>query len=187
MKLKTALLVFAVGIWAIPSAYAGPRSVDVSDFDIAGVKTGMDYKEALAAAANHFQIAPSKIKKMPDRLSYLKDGIQLNIDFVTRIPVDKEHPLVVRMVLYSIVSTDENIAAMKEAAVDKYGAPSGEGIQIMMWCANPVTYENFEGVFCPDQASLKMYPYGSLVLADPSWEEALSIHNDALNTKTPNL
>ncbi|MCH1997922.1 hypothetical protein L7Q78_34525, partial [Achromobacter xylosoxidans] len=63
MKFKAALLISAItAVVAAPANAEPPRSVDARSFDIAGVKTGMDYDEAVAAAAKNFGVGKHQIK-----------------------------------------------------------------------------------------------------------------------------
>jgi len=203
MKLGTILLAFAAGILVLPSAYAdSPRSVDARELDIAGVKTGMDFDQARAAAAKYLKVAPSEIKpyfhkenltnfdtqmvrdietitgaRRYSGLSYEKDKAKLNVEFEPRVPVDKARPLVVALVTYEIPDTAENAAAMKEAALAKYGEPSvdvsGPSRMNMYWCAKP------SGRFLQcnirpeerDEAVLKIQGV-SMRLYDPIWDKA---------------
>ena len=177
------LLIFSGAAWsgAPDKKTTPPRSVDVSNFDVAGVKTGMDYNEAVEAAAKYFKIDPCLIKPGGGILvntnhsrsfSYEKDEAVLTVDLITRIPVDKKRPGVVYKVSFKMPQSRENAAAMKKAALTKYGEPSGEGmVGAIMWCANPVFAANGKNVSCREQAAL-MLTFAYLELRDPSWEKA---------------
>jgi len=149
MKLGTILLAFAAGVLVLPSAYAKqPRLVDASGFDVAGVKIGMDFEQAREAVAKHFNVAPGEIRSAkysppdcggsdvawrvkeitgaehPFHFGYKKDNVELAVCFEPRLPVDKARPVTVVKVVYQIPKTKENAAAMREAALSKYGEPT---------------------------------------------------------------
>ena len=192
MKSGKMLFTFVVGISVFVSAHAAPpRSVDVRDFDIAGVKTGMDFDQAVAAAANHLQIALNEIKPCPPRddrvnktrvpccFRYRKDGVDLFVEFRGRVPVDKARPLVVWRVNYRQPLSQQNQEAMAKAALAKYGEPSwlrpvdntqdGPTKQ-MFWCAKPGSLPHYA---CAQekQASLEL-GWTTLTLTDWAWVEA---------------
>jgi hypothetical protein len=92
MKLRLFLGIFAAGISVLLPAHADParqpRFVDVGTFDIAGVRLGMGYEEAVAAAAKHFQVPVKEIKaatrtgKLVE--TRLKDGTAVSKNEVTQ-------------------------------------------------------------------------------------------------------
>jgi len=199
--LRTISLVFVVSILVLSSAYAGKmRSVDPRTFDICGVKIGMDYDQALAAVAQHFRVARSEIKpyswlsensitgtKFPGGFAYEKGGVRLHVRFVPRIPLDKVRPLVVHRVFYGIPDTQENRAAMRNAAVAKYGTPSSDVFEAIEWC----TDHNLVMKTChPYQAILRITGI-SMELHDPElervWEEAEKKYLDSLKVTKPNF
>lgn len=64
--LKATLLAIGIVVFPIAStADAAQRSVDARNLNVAGVKIGMDWDQALAAAAEHFHAAPSDFKPGP--------------------------------------------------------------------------------------------------------------------------
>ena len=169
------------------------RLVDARQFDIAGVKVGMDFEEARAAAAKYLNVPPSEIKpffhmspvygesqivrdieaitgaKRHSGLVYEKDKVKLTISFEPRVPFDKARPLAVSEVEYGIPVSEENKAAMKEAAFDKYGEPTRWG-GIMTWCAK-VKQVSKDCSLSEDQAVLT-YHGVRMNLADGSWQRA---------------
>jgi hypothetical protein len=189
---RIALLAFSFSILAaLPSAYAAPRSVDARDFDVCGVTRGMDWDQALAAAAKHFKIAPSEFEFInPLIFFYKKDGTELWVHFVEREPGDKARPLVVTRIEYRIPWTEENEAAMKEAALAKYGVPSHASWNNddMTWCIKPP--------HCSGQAYLsfrsKLLGVGAasssaIMLDDPAWREALIKRDEDAKARKPNF
>jgi len=179
MKSGSFLGIFAVGILTFSFAHADqPRFVDARDFDIAGVKTGMDYDQALAIMAKHFKIAPTKIgKNGNDYLYYENDGIKLSVHFKQRIPENKVHPLVVSAVIYKIPRTDANADAMKEAALTKYGKPSKDFLGMLRWCMKP----------CGDKEASLVLSGTEMSLHDPAWHNALFKHRVDSNARKPDF
>lgn len=196
--LKVILLVIGISIVSIVStAYTAQRSVDVRDFDIAGVKIGMDWNQALGAAAKHFQVAPADFKvgekatkynpiihkitglDIPSHFSYRRGGINFFVNFIARIPVDKNRPLVVTVINYDITQTGANIAEMKKASLAKYGEPSEPGRVLsgaeIEWCANPKTTQ-YTPRICADTDNNAVLSLDStkLTLKDYEWTRKLN-------------
>jgi hypothetical protein len=182
------------------AAHAGSqRFVDARALDIADVKTGMDYDQALAAAANHFHVAPGQIKsdpfpgenivthtKLPAYFTYEKDGVKLTVHFEGRVPVDKAHPLVAWLIDYELPWTQQNSAEMARAAVAKYGKQSNAPNNLpMQWCANPSPNPGM-GCSIGQQATLELSQV-SMKLTDPAWQNArIKFVHDSQHTK-PNF
>ncbi|MCL2590855.1 MAG: hypothetical protein FWD67_08270 [Betaproteobacteria bacterium] len=204
MKLRMILLMFSAGILALPSAYA-------DDFDIAGVRIGMDYDQAQAAAAKHLKAALSEFKpgfgnftssvsdsdrrikavtgaKHPSFFTYDKNKVKLTIDFEPRVPFNKAHPLTVVKVTYEIPRSEENNAAMEKAALAKYGEPTSAMGKIFKWCAKPNKLTR-ECVMSEGQV-LELFA-GKMTLIDMTLEMAVKQHVSALEAEkvkaTPNL
>jgi len=129
-----------------------PRSVDANQLDVAGVKVGMGYDEAIAAASQYLHVDKASLKpealpsersliylvthqKLPGYFVHEKDGVRLQVNFAPRVPYDKNNPLVVDQVSYSMPWTPQNVKSFKEALVAKYGEPSGG--MYGEWCAEP--------------------------------------------------
>ena len=187
MQLRAAFLVFLLSIFLmLPSAIAASsRSVDARALDIAGVKTGMDWDEALAAAAKHFNVPPSAIyvdkhpneniitgQRLPVFFNYDKDGIKFSVSFLARVPHDKARPMVVSQINYELPWSQENAVAMKEAAVAKYGTPSNapHDKTSSQWCAK-ADLRRGSSACDHGQAVLKLFNT-QMELVDPAWKEA---------------
>ena len=196
LKLKTALIALSAGISLTPLVHAGsPRSVDARTLDIAGVKTGMDYDQALTAVANHFGVAKSQIKadpfpgenivtrtKLPSYFTYEKNGVKLTVHFEGRVPVDKAHPLVAWQIAYEVPWSAQNKEEMAKAALAKYGVQSNAPNNLpMQWCQEP---NRNPGIGCGiGQAKLELRQV-ELNLTDPTWQTArINFVNDSKATK----
>jgi len=197
----------ALALACASSAYAKkpaipPHLVDASDFDIAGVKIGMDFDQALKAVVKQFNVAPGEIiidpeaksdcpldnnkgikvitmhgAQHPTLICYKKDNVSLTVSFETRIPIDKARPAAVWQVRYAvpggpILGTEVNVAAMKEAALAKYGEPTYDGRLPRLgvgWCAK---VDSLKSCSPKDQVRLRLLDGFILVLDDPRLQSA---------------
>lgn len=182
-RLINFIVALAVTITAT-SAMAQPRSIDARTLDIAGVKTGMDFDQSIAAVIKHFKISRNQISidrfqtinpvtktKLPQYFTYENRGEKLSVYFEGRVPLDKARPLVVSMVKYELPFSAQNKEAMAEAATAKYGQQSNFPNKLpMQWCANPSTNV---GVGCGnEQQALVELSQVSMTLIDPAWQQA---------------
>lgn len=206
MNLKYFSAVFCASIFFCPSAYADQNRwlpVDVQFFSIAGVKLGMDLEQARAAAATHFKVPLKKIRtgasalsdvemnditqtKLPKYFNYknTSNGESLTVSFSTRLPVDKTRPLVVESIKYMIgSSSNESKIMLKEAAREKYGAPSFTAMGMDYWCAHP----NKRVFACKPREAYLLSGSGMLTLADPAYNAAANEYRMNLRTTKPNI
>jgi hypothetical protein len=165
------------------SAAKAPRAVDARNFDIAGIKTGMDWEQARAAMARHFQVAPDKFKKNSN-LHYEKNGVKLMVLFTKRVPVDAARPLAVSLIQYEVPWTDANNTAMKEAALTKYGAPTEES-GYLLWCVKPhPNTGGCSGAQMDGEAVLHLHS-NTLQLSARAWDRALREYEEKAKTTRP--
>jgi predicted transcriptional regulator len=81
--------------------------------------------------------------KFPRSLSYEKGGVKLVVIFAKRVHVDKNHPVAVNNIQYSIPRSKQNYDEMFQSALTKYGPPSAAnaqpklGYRLSSWCENP--------------------------------------------------
>jgi hypothetical protein len=183
-------------------AYATPpnwRSVDVIGFDVASVKLGMSYDEALTAIAKHFQLSAAEIKqtkastiytysritkdKQPNTLRFVKDKVTMEVTFSVRLPINQSSPVSVSRIHYGIPLTKDNSVSLKEAALSKYGQPSDDRRQgNLMWCAHYNQITQCE--LTKPKLSLAL---GALVLDDPTLDELGKVYEQGLLKAKPNL
>lgn len=200
--LKATLFVIFMGIFAMVSpAAAAPHSVDARNLDIAGVKTGMDWNQALTAAAKHFQVSPDDFKlgprsgensyvfvitglNIPSYFTYNKDGINFIVHFAARVPADMDRPLAVEQVHYELPWSQENSIEMGKAALTKYGEQSNApNILTMEWCANPSTNS---GIGCGfDNKAVLRLTQTKLELLDSAWRDEQQKFIDGLKARKP--
>jgi len=192
MKPGIFLWAFVATVSAFSSAHAAAPacySVDARAFDIAEVKLGMTYGQALTTVTNHFQISPDKLKvrcganpvtrtRLPRVFSYDADGKHLTVYLKVRIPADAAQELttsdlVVSEIQYRLDAEDMDRAALKEAVLTKYGdqfhTDSEDGLH---WCT-----ERQIGQCAPQEAELT-FRETVLDLKDPSYEEAIKRYRE---------
>ena len=198
LKLKAAFLISALTVSTLAHAQA-PRSVDARTFDVAGVKTGMDFDEALAATAKHFQVAKKDIRigyaaldpvnnvKRPMNFSFKQDGVELLVHFEPRVPLDKQRPLAVSQIRYEMPWTPANKSAMAEAVVAKYGRQSNYPNDLNLeWCQKP---SSNPGMGCSTDMSQAVLKYSgvSIQLNDPAWMNARIAYMDQTKSRKPSF
>jgi len=142
---------------ATHAAAAAPQSADAGQFDIAGVRLGMDQAEAIAAITEKLQLDDSAIQLDPSaqvnpvtntrepKYFTAKAGLtSVIVHFEPRVPYDKARPMVVGTVIYEQPWTAENVSAMEDAALAKYGQPSnGTAGVSYQWCLEPHSNPGF--------------------------------------------
>lgn len=183
----------------LSSAHAAPpRSVDARTLDIAGVRTGMDYDQVVAALAQHFQALPSDVKpepfqgenvvthtKLPSYVTFEKDGTRVTVRFEGRVPVDPAHPLVAWLISYEVPWTPQNAEQMAQAAVAKYGTQSNAPNKLPMhWCAHP---SSNVGIGCDANEPRLELSQVDMKLTDPAWQAARIKFVQEHRTVRPNL
>jgi hypothetical protein len=183
----------------LPVAHAAQlRSVDVRDFDVAGVKTGMDYDQAVNAITAHFGVPASALSvdsapavnivtktKLPAHVAYKKDGEELVVHFEGRVPVDPAHPLVVESITYEIPYTVDNKNAMAKAAVAKYGIQSNAPLTNMIWCKNPGKMVSTACTNGGDTQAILKLSGTTLALNDQTWTDARINFNEKAESRAP--
>ena len=110
---------------------------DVNEFDIAGVKLGMSWHQAMTALTTQLNIKETDLRldqypnedivlqqKIPKYFVYEKDGIRVQVSFVAAIPVDQTNPLRANLIFYEANRTDENMQNMRSKSIEKYGIPT---------------------------------------------------------------
>ena len=178
------------------TATAAPKSVDARTLDVAGVKTGMDYDQAVTAVMQHYKVSKDQIKpdafpsvnivtqtKLPSYFNYEKDGVKLTVHFEGRVPVSRERPLAVSMVSYELPWSQQNSAAMASTAQDKYGEQSNAPNKLpMQWCEKPSSNIGV-GCIAGEQAVLEVSQV-RMTLTDPAWQKArITFMNDSQKRK----
>lgn len=195
--------VIAASAFILSFANAAPpanwRSVDVTQFDVAGVRLGMSYEQTLAKISDHFHLSPAESKRtkestlysynritknrQPASLSFSRDNVTLEVSFAARIPVNSSDPVAVLFIKYSLPNTKENVSLLKDAALSKYGPPSDSRRQAnLMWCAD---YNQISQ--CEPRKPKMALAWSSLVLNDYTLEDAANRYEQDLLRTKPNL
>lgn len=190
-------LLLAAALLASP-AFA-QRAVDARAFDIAGVRLGMGWEEARQSASRFMQVPPSALapfslnnpltgKREPMGFRIRQPNVELAVYFTANPEANGR--LEVREVKYELAWSQENAERLRQAALDKYGAPSNglDGV-VLEWCAHP--NEN-PGLGCgnmfhpgqAEQAVLKAWNT-NLELSDPRADARLERHRDAQRRAAP--
>lgn len=185
--------------YLVTPAYSAPtvRSVDVTNFDVGGVKTGMSVEQARAAMQKNFGVSADKIrasKSMKSQyatliygspqiqdLVYENNGTRMQVSFEPRIPVDKANPMVASLISYEIPWTKENETAMKEAAIAKYGPISSGGMN-PVWCNKPLPTS---GMGCEADSAILSVGSTSIRLFDPAWQNETNKYWDQQKATKP--
>ncbi|MDO4776479.1 MAG: hypothetical protein Q4A06_03380 [Cardiobacteriaceae bacterium] len=180
-KIFPALMILALAA----SAHAAPRSVDVTAFDVAGVKLGMTPEDAKAALKASFGVDDEAIvddkfpgkdsvtgEKIPSYFSVKSGNHSLLIHHVTNLRDGKQPARAVTRIEYEMPYTEENVVAMREAALGKYGENANSPNTLPMhWCEHP--HEN-TGIGCDrhDEPRLEL-AQTRIVLEDPRYRQAI--------------
>lgn len=177
----------------------GWRSVDALQLDVAGVRLGMGYDQALSAIAEHFKLSaaertelkaststsygPITKREQPATIRFTKDNNTIVVSFVERVPVGQGEAVAVSRVNLGIPSVSGNAAAMREAARAKYGEPSDARRKaVFHWCA----HYNQIATCDPSKPKLSLVA-SSLSLSDPTLEKAAQAYLQSLSAAKPNI
>lgn len=139
---------------------------DIESFDVAGVKIGMSEGEALKALSNKYNVPESKIKVSHDlsnnrviALELVIDEGNIEVGLVDDISVTPSKQAVYK-VNYVIPNTPNNIKALYESAIQKYGQPSEDGQGFFSWCQLKDPKAKYRG--CVDSTA-RLTVYKSLI------------------------
>lgn len=173
-----------------------PRGVDVTVFDVAGVRLGMSPEEAKAAVKAQFGVPDAAIEdekffgadvvtgeKVPAYFT-MKDGHhELTVYHAANVFADKPQERAVYLVKYDLPYSQENVAAIAQAALEKYGENSNAPNDLPMhWCEHP--HKN-PGMGCDrlDEPKLEI-SQNHIQLEDPRYRDAINRWREQqLNTK----
>ena len=144
--MKKMLLIPALAMALIPSQTLAQQEkgngvgLDVSKFDVAGVKLGMSKDEAIAAIKDKFGFQDSDIEyKESDTKNTaeltVKDEVH-NIFIRFNRKINESGELGAYWINYTLPSSKENASALNAAAQEKYGEPTQDDGTKMSWCAN---------------------------------------------------
>ncbi len=179
-KVRFSTFVTLVAMMCSHAPANAANSVDVTSFDVAGVKTGMSFEEASAHLADYFKVSPGTLvagktvenlvtkTALPNSLEYRKGDAVVRVSFVGRVPADSHRPLVVSNITYRLPFSKENADEMTRLAREKYGEPSTSMDQLpLQWCENPNPNDKLSA--CRDRKALLMLSGTTLTLYDLQW------------------
>ncbi|MDO4435159.1 MAG: hypothetical protein Q4B71_01935 [Cardiobacteriaceae bacterium] len=177
--------------------YAQTRSVDPTEFDVAGIKLGMSRDEAIQALAKSQEVDTGEIQLQtyppknkitgetePHSFELKKDHTNI---IVTLTPVPEAGgKLAVSRISYNIAYTEENVKALEEAVLAKYGKPSYGGIGGWRYCKEIDEKElmKCKNIYTDPQL---IYNHTTLTLQDPRLESALEAWEKAQKATKPKL
>lgn len=176
---------------------ATPRAVDAEQFDIAGVKLGMDPEAAVVAIAERLGIDKLSIEfdKFPqeNRITNTKEpkyftakisGASVIVHFEPNVPYNPKNKMAVSMIIYEQPWTPDNVASMKQAAIEKYGQPSNGTIGVSShWCLQP---HNNPGFGCSEFRGPKLVLSGTkLQLEDFRYRQAVIDYMNKSSSSKP--
>lgn len=175
-----------------------PRSVDVTSFDVVGIRLGMTPEQAKAAVkaklGDDVAIVDEKFagqdpvtgQKTPSNFSIKSGNHSVLVFHATNLLANKPNERAVYLIKYEMPYTQENVEAIKTAALDKYGVNSNAPNDLPMhWCQHP--NEN-TGIGCDKllEPSLKI-AQNTIELHDPRYREAITRWMDSKKNDTPKL
>lgn len=189
-----------IGISVILSANlcaAAPSAVDAEQFDIAGVKLGMTPEAAVSALSGKVGIDKQSIEfdkfpqkntvtnsKEPKYFTAKISGAAVTVHFEPNIPFNPKNKMAVSMIIYEQPWTPDNVAAMKQAATEKYGQPSNGTIGVSyQWCLQPHSNPGFG---CSEFRGPKLELSGTkLQLEDFRYRQAVIDHMNKSASSKP--
>ena len=149
MKLKR--YIFATVTCALSQISLCAPTYDTSQFDIAGIKSGMNYREVVLAIRNNFNIPENKLKlgdwPFGNKVLIGKTGNHnIKIIFYKDYLHNDPSNYIARSVMYSLPRNKDNQLSLLKAAINKYGEPSlkSEDNNTFYWCQDIINKEEKE-------------------------------------------
>ena len=134
--MKKILLATTLGLSLLP-VFAAADTYDVAQFDISGMKLGMNAQEIKAALKTSLEMGDSDITredKQDHKIQWEKGNHKVEVHFIADLWHGKADNLVADEIRYILPYTGENLKNLYEAAVQKYGKPTQEGGLGSFWC-----------------------------------------------------
>ena len=149
--------------------------LDVSKFDVAGVKLGMSKDEAIAAIKDKFGFQDGDIEyKESDTKNTaeltVKDEVH-NIFIRFNRNINESGELGAYWINYTLPSSKENASALNAAAQEKYGEPTQDDGTKMSWCANPIIEKDAKAhIKCDESRGAVLVRQGTIIFLRDSRE-----------------
>lgn len=183
-----------------PSSYGVTHGPNAWKFDIAGVRLGMSYPQALSAITHflhvpkskfYFDFKPGIAPSVPSALWIkTKQGVY-SVEFAHRTPGTPENPAVVESVQYSLVPwTAENRDALIKASIKRFGPPTTRSVGVQ-WCAKAKLGSCISAVPSLSCCSAMADPFvgdttsASLLLAYPKYYRQWSSYQEEKQSTVP--
>ena len=179
--MKKMLLIPALAMALIPSLTLAQQEkgngvgLDVSKFDVAGVKLGMRKDEAIAAIKDKFGFQDGDIEyKESDTKNTaeltVKDEVH-NIFIRFNRNINESGELGAYWINYTLPSSKENASALNAAAQEKYGEPTQDDGTKMSWCAAPIVEKGVKTVIkCDESRGAVLVRQGTIIFLRDSRE-----------------
>lgn len=186
---------------------AAGRSVDVTQLDVVGVKLGMTMDQAVKAITSNLGISESQIKfqsttsfttDSQKRIKKITGKIEItnfkistksgnySIFFLPNVLNGNNNQMVVVSAGYSMPRNSDNIKAMSDSMLQKYGQPSAQVGGSILWCLSP---EKDSCIYSrPAKPYISLIPLmASMTLVDSRYEQAIDNYFDKQKTTKPIL
>jgi len=165
------------------SAQWGPLH-EVKNYEIAGIRTGMEVSEAIRNLKKFYSIDDESVELLRYQgteentgienpiylISYTTSEFELTVDIIPLISTDNESSLVVRSITLRMPSSADNKASLLASSIEKYGEPSAVSKFLSnnwsyYWCS-----EHAEGVYqCADNTPSLQLSHSFITLEDPEY------------------
>lgn len=176
-----------------------PRSVDVTGFDVVGIRLGMTPEEAKAAVKVKLGLDDEAIvdekfagqdavtgQKVPSNFSIRHGNHSVLVFHATNLLAGRSDERAVYLIKYEMPYTPENVEAIRRAALEKYGVNSNAPNDLPMhWCQHP---NQNTGIGCDrlQEPSLKI-AQTAIELHDPRYREAIEAWKNRQKNDRPKL
>lgn len=189
--MKKNLLAAALALsTAVLSAADGNPTYDVDNFDISGMKLGMDEAAIKAALNTALGIGDSDISGgYDDDIEWQKGNHKVKVHFIADAWHDKADSRVADEIRYTLPYTDENRNMLAEAAVQKYGKPTQASGLGSYWC----TVGGLENGLCVNKAAeltlrdSRTVGAVYLTLTDTRYKKAVQVAQNQNKTEKPKI
>ena len=187
--MKKILLATTLGLSPV---FASADTYEVGQFDISGMKLGMNAQEIKAALKTSLEMNDSDITredKQDHKIQWKKGNHNVEVHFIADLWHGKADNLVADEIRYSLPYTDENLKNLGEAAVQKYGKPTQEGGLGSFWCTAGGL---MNGLCINKEAELTLQDSRTagivyLTLTDTRYKKALQETENKAKTEKPKI
>ncbi|MFD1259961.1 hypothetical protein [Entomomonas asaccharolytica] len=184
--------------------FATEQSVDVTKFDIAGVKLGMTIDQAVKAITSTLNVNKSQIKfremqannmlnlsstqksiyKITGKAQIISFALNTNagnysVEFLPNVVNGKNEQMVVSLIRYTMKASADNMKALTESTIKKYGQPTTKN---NYWCSSPPQ----SGCIYGNQPYLHLSPLNVILISGTNYyEKAMKEYLNTQKTTKP--